>query len=80
VMPYDAYRLYQVERAKSSTGVQHADEQLGQLAAAASWLFRGITQPARAVWRPYPVMARGVPRAAEPADCRGAMIEAMEGS
>ena len=48
MMPYDAYRLYQVERAKSSTGVQRADEQVGQLAAAASWLFRGITQPARA--------------------------------
>ena len=80
MMPYDAYRLYQVERAKSSTGVQRADEQLGQLAAAASWLVRGITQPARAVWRPYSAVARGVPRAAEPADRRGAMIEAMEGS
>jgi hypothetical protein len=49
VVPYDAYRLYQVERAKSSTGMQRVDEQLGQLAAAASWLFRGITPAARAV-------------------------------
>jgi len=80
VVRYGACRLYQVGRATGSTGVQRAEEQLGRLAAAASWLFRGITPPARAVRGPCSAAARGVPRPAGPADRPGAMIEAMGGS
>jgi hypothetical protein len=30
VMPYDTYRLYQVERARSCAEVRRADERLGR--------------------------------------------------
>ena len=52
MMPYDTYRLYQVERAKSPAEIRHADEQAGRLASAASSMFRGITRPWRARRRP----------------------------
>lgn len=48
MMPYDTYRLYQVERTKSPAEVQRADEQAVQLASAVSSLLRGITRSARA--------------------------------
>ena len=64
MMPYDTYRLYQVERAKSCAEVRRADEQLGRLASAASSLFRRVTQPARPVRGSYPSAARGVSRPA----------------
>ncbi len=79
-MPYDSYRLYQAERAKSSAEIRHADEQAGRLASAASGLFRGITRPARAVRRPYPAAARSGACYREPAGRRGRMAETMEGS
>ena len=44
MMPHDTYRLYQVERAKSSAEVRRADEQAARLVSAASSLFRGITR------------------------------------
>ena len=49
MMPYDIYRLYQIERAKSPAEVRRADEQAARLASAASSLFRGITRPWRAM-------------------------------
>jgi hypothetical protein len=49
MMPYDSYRLYQAERPKSAAEIRHADQQAGQLAAAASGLFRSITLPGRVV-------------------------------
>jgi hypothetical protein len=52
VMPYDTYRLYQIERVKNPAEVRRADEQSARLAAAASALFRGITRPVRAIGRP----------------------------
>ena len=52
MMPYDTYRLYQAQRVKSAAEVRRADEQAARLAAAGSWLFRGITRPARALRRP----------------------------
>ena len=64
MMPYDTYRLYQVERVKSCAEVRRADEQLGRLASAASSLFRRVTRRAPAVRGPYPSAARGVPRPA----------------
>jgi hypothetical protein len=63
-MPYDTYRLYQVERVKSPAEVRRADEQAARLAAAASALFRGITRPVRAIGRPSAGAARGLPRPA----------------
>jgi hypothetical protein len=66
-MPYDTYRLYQIERAKSSAEVQHADEQAARLISAVSSLLRGLTRPVRAIRRPYP----RPPRSACPAQ-RGA--------
>jgi len=80
-MPYDSYRLYQAERAKSSAEIRRADEQLGRLAAAASWLFRGIMRPARAVRMRYPAAApSGACHREEPAGRRGRIVETMEGS
>jgi hypothetical protein len=52
MMPYDTYRLYQIERAKSPAEVRRADEQAARLASAASSLVRGITRPWRAMRRP----------------------------
>ena len=53
-MPYDTYRLYQIERAKSPAEVQRADEQAARLIAAVSSLLRGLTRPVRAIRRRYP--------------------------
>jgi hypothetical protein len=64
MMPYDTYRLYQVERAKSSAEVRRADEQAARVASAVSSLFRGITRPWRAMRRPSSVTARDLPRPA----------------
>jgi hypothetical protein len=48
MMPYDSYRLYQVERPKSAAEIRHADQQAAQFAAAVSGLFRRITLPGQA--------------------------------
>jgi hypothetical protein len=53
-MPYDTYRLYQIQRAKSPAEVQRSDEQAARLISAVSSLLRGLTQPVRAIRRPYP--------------------------
>lgn len=73
MMPYDTYRLYQAERAKSAAELQCAGEQAARLASAVSSLFRAITRPVRAAGGPHPAAGRGAPRLAEPAACRGAM-------
>jgi hypothetical protein len=64
MMPYDTYRLYQIERMKSPGEAPRADEQAGRLASAVPSLFRGITRSARAMRRPLPAAARGLPRLA----------------
>jgi Tfp pilus assembly protein FimV len=61
MMPYDTYRLHQIERAKSPAEVRRADEQAARLASAASSLFRGITRPWRAMRRPSPAATRDLP-------------------
>jgi hypothetical protein len=61
MIPYDSYRLYQLERAKSPAEIRHADEQAARLAAVASLLFRGVTgaimrsmrEPASAASQPH---------------------------
>jgi hypothetical protein len=52
MVPYDAYRIYQIERAKSLAEVRGADEQAARAASAFSALFRCLTGPARAVRKP----------------------------
>ena len=54
MMPYDTYRLYQLEGAKSPREIQRADGQAAWLAAAISRLFRAIAQVPLAARRPYP--------------------------
>lgn len=49
MMPYDTYRLYQTERAKSTTEILRADQQAAQLVAAASSLFRALARLVRAL-------------------------------
>jgi hypothetical protein len=64
MMPYDTYRLYQIERAKSPAEVRRADEQAARLASVISSLFRGLTRPVRAVRTESPA---AVPRRPRPA-------------
>jgi hypothetical protein len=64
VMPYDTYRTYQIERAKSPADVRRADEQAARLTSAISWLFRDITRPVRAIRSPSPAPAPARPRPA----------------
>ena len=64
MMPYDSYRIYQIERAKRPAEVRRADEQAARLACAVSSPVRGLTRPVRAVRRPFPAAAPGVPRPA----------------
>jgi hypothetical protein len=64
MMPYDTYRTYQIERAKSPAEVRCADEQAARLASAVTSLVRGLIRPVRAARRPLPAAAPGLPRPA----------------
>ncbi len=59
MVPYDTYRIYQIERAKSPAEARRADEQAAQAASVISALFRGITWTVRAARRPSPATAPG---------------------
>jgi hypothetical protein len=77
MMPYDTYRMYQVERAKSPGELQRSAEQAARLASAVAWLFRAVTRPARAARRPYRAAGHdGASRLAAPAACHGTMAGA----
>ena len=81
MMPYDTYRMYQVERAKSPAEIKRSAEQAARLAMAVASLFRAFTRPAHAARRPYrPAGHGGASRLAAPAACRGTMAGVMEGS
>ena len=43
-MPYDAYRLYQIQRTKSSAEIRRADEQAARIASVLAALFEVITR------------------------------------
>jgi hypothetical protein len=58
-MPYDSYRLYQIERGKNPAEIRRADEQAARFASAVSTLLRAITPSARAARRPYPAAGGG---------------------
>jgi hypothetical protein len=64
MMPYDTYRIYQIERAKSLAEARRADEQAARFAAAVSSLVGGIMRPVRAVRALHPAGSRGLPRPA----------------
>jgi hypothetical protein len=64
MMPYDTYRLYQIERVKSPAEVRHADEQAARFAFTRPSLFRRIMHPVRAARRPLPAAGGGLPRPA----------------
>jgi hypothetical protein len=64
MVPYDTYRIYHIECAKSPTDVRRADEQAARVASALSSLLRGIGRPVRAVRRPSSIAARARPRPA----------------
>jgi len=63
-MPYDTYRLYQIERVKSPAEVRRADEQAARLASAISSLFRGVARPGRAARAASAAAAHRRPRPA----------------
>jgi DNA-binding transcriptional MerR regulator len=54
MMPYDTYRLYQVERPKTPGEIRQADEQAAQFVSAVSWLFSGFARPVRRPRRQVP--------------------------
>ena len=50
-MPYDSYRLYQIERTKSHCQIQLADEHAARHASAVGRPFRAIARAARSPFR-----------------------------
>jgi hypothetical protein len=46
MMPYDTYRLYEIERPKTAAQTRLADERAGRLAAAAARTLRRLTRTA----------------------------------
>jgi hypothetical protein len=64
MVPYDTYRIYQIERAKSSADVRRADAQAALVTSAISSLVRGIARQVRTVRRPAPAAVPGLPRSA----------------
>jgi hypothetical protein len=64
MMPYDTYRLYQIERAPSPAEARYADEQAACMASTLSPLFRGVTRLVRMTRRPPAAPAHGMPRPA----------------
>jgi len=64
MVPYDTYRMYQIERPKSMHEIRQADERAGQFAAALSSLFGGIARPVRAIRRRHPAVSRSLLRPA----------------
>jgi hypothetical protein len=64
MVPYDTYRIYQIERAKSLAEVRRADAQAARVGFAISSLIRAITRPVRHVRGPARPAVPGPPRPA----------------
>ena len=64
MMPYDTYRLYQIERAPSLAEVRYADEQAARAASTVSTLFGGVARLVRMMRSASAVPTRGMPRPA----------------
>ena len=60
MIPYDSYRLFQIERSKSEAEIRHADERAGRLASAGSRLLRAFTRPPLSARAPSPATGRAV--------------------
>jgi hypothetical protein len=61
VMPYDAYRLYQIERTKSAAEIRRDDEQAARIAFALAALFEAITRRRRIAADDRPARWRALP-------------------
>jgi hypothetical protein len=61
MIPYNSYRLYQIERVKNPAEIRRADEQAARLASAISSLFHGITRPVQRARRSFPPGMRRLP-------------------
>jgi hypothetical protein len=75
MMPYDTYRLYQIERRKSIPEIRYADEQAGRLAAAAARMLRRMTGSVRPQ---HSRRQRAVARPAVPSCGSDRMAKTME--
>ena len=64
MMPYDMYRLYQIERAPSIAEARYADAQAARMASAVSSLFGGVTRLRRMMRSPSAPPTQGIPRPA----------------
>ena len=69
MMPYNSYRLYQIERAKRPDEIRYADGQAARIASATSSLSCGITRLVRAMCRPSPAATRACPARPDPFVC-----------
>ena len=71
MMPYDSYRLFQVERTRSVRETLLADRQAARITSAVSGLCRAIARAPQIVRRSSPAAGYHRPSArAEPAACR----------
>jgi hypothetical protein len=77
LIPFDSYRLYQIERTKSRGEIQLADERAARLASVVSRPFRAIARAARGPFRG--TVPGGAAALADPAACRGTMAGAIQG-
>jgi hypothetical protein len=60
MIPYDTYRLFQIERSKSEAEIRYADDQAGRLASAGSRLLRALARPLLSARAPSPATGRAV--------------------
>ncbi len=52
MMPYETYRLYQIERPRTAPEIRIADERAGRTAAAVAQMLRPLVHPRRPRLRP----------------------------
>ena len=60
-MPYDTYRLYQIQRTKSPAEIRRADEQAARIASALAAVFGALTRPRRIATGASPRLRRALP-------------------
>jgi hypothetical protein len=60
-MPYDAHRLYQIQRTKSAAEIRRDDEQAARIAFALAALFEAITRRRRIAANDRPARWRVLP-------------------
>jgi hypothetical protein len=70
MMPYDTYRLYQIERPRTAAEIRCADEHTGRLSAAIAGLARRLTLTGPTLGRARRRRIARVPRQPSPGDGR----------